>query len=50
MTSAIKPAKKMKSSMRSPLTASPRSVELPNGMKERIAKKAFELWQERGLS
>jgi hypothetical protein len=23
-------------------------VELPDGMRERIMKKAFELWQERG--
>jgi len=48
MTSATKPTRKMKSSMRSPLAASPRSIELPNGMRERIATKAFELWQERG--
>ncbi|TKB55711.1 MAG: DUF2934 domain-containing protein [Nitrospira sp.] len=48
MASATKPTKKMKSSMRSPLAASPRSIELPNGMRERIATKAFELWQERG--
>ena len=48
MTSAAKPTKKMKSSMRLPLTASPQSIELPNGMREWIAEKAFELWQERG--
>jgi hypothetical protein len=48
MTSAIKPTKKMKSSMRSSLAASPQSIELPNGMREWIAEKAFELWQERG--
>ena len=48
MTSASKPIKKMKASMRSPLAASPQSIELPNGMRERIAKRAFELWQERG--
>ena len=34
--------------MRSPLAASPRSIELSNGMRERIAEKAFKLWQERG--
>jgi Protein of unknown function (DUF2934) len=48
MMSASKPIKKMKSSMRSPLAASPQSIELPNGMREQIANKAFELWQERG--
>ena len=46
--SAIKQTKKMKSSMRSPLAASPQSTELPDSMRERILKKAFELWQERG--
>jgi hypothetical protein len=44
----MKPTRKMKSSMRSPLAASSRSIELPNGMREQIATKAFELWQERG--
>ena len=39
---------KMKPSMRSPLAASPQSIELPDGMRARIANKAFELWQERG--
>ena len=48
MASASKPIKKMKPSMRSPLAASPQSIELPNGMREHIANKAFELWQERG--
>ena len=48
MTSATKPIKKVKSSMRTPLAASPRSAELPDDMKERIANKAFELWEERG--
>ena len=48
MTSAPKPTKKMKSSMRNPLAASPQSIELPDGMRERILMKAFELWQERG--
>ena len=43
-----KPAKKMKSSMHSPLAASPQSIELSDGMREQISKKAFELWQERG--
>ena len=49
MASASKPIKKMKPSMRSPLAASPQSIELPNGMREHIANKAFELWQERGI-
>ena len=34
--------------MRSPLAASPQSIELPDGLWERISRKAFELWQERG--
>jgi Protein of unknown function (DUF2934) len=48
MTSATKLTVKEKPSMRSPLAASPQSIELPNGMRERISKKAFELWQDRG--
>jgi len=48
MISATKLTVKKKSSMRSPLAASPQSIELPNGMRERISKKAFELWQDRG--
>ena len=46
--SATKLTVKKKPSMRSPLAASPQSSELPNGMRERIAKKALELWQDRG--
>ena len=48
MTSATKLTVKRKPSMRSPLAASPQSVELPDGMWERISKKALALWQERG--
>ena len=48
MTSATKLTVKKKPSMRSPLAASPQSIELPDGMGERISQKAFELWQERG--
>jgi DUF2934 family protein len=48
MASATKATKKKKSSMRNPLAASPKSIELPDGMRERILTKAFELWQERG--
>ena len=48
MMSATKPTMKMKPSMRSPLAASPQSIELPDGRRERISKKAFELWQARG--
>ena len=48
MTSAAKLSVKKKLSMRSPLAASLLSIELPDGMRERISKKAFELWQERG--
>ncbi len=48
MTSATKLTVKKKPSMRSPLAASPQSIELPDSMRERISKKALELWQERG--
>jgi hypothetical protein len=48
MTSATKLTVKKQPSMRSPLAVSPQSIELPVGMWERISKKAFELWQERG--
>ncbi len=48
MASATKLTVKKKSSKRSPLAASPQSIELPDGMRARITKKAFELWQERG--
>jgi len=48
MMSATNPTKKMKPSMRNPLAASPQAIELPDGMRDRILMKAFELWQERG--
>jgi uncharacterized protein YukE len=48
MMSATKQTAKKKTSRRSPLTTSPQSIELPDGMWERISKKAFELWQDRG--
>jgi Protein of unknown function (DUF2934) len=48
MMSATKPTKKMKFPMRSPLAVSPQPIELPDGMRERILRKAYELWQERG--
>ena len=48
MTSAATRTVKKKPSMRSPLSASPQTVELPDGMWERTSQKAFELWQERG--
>lgn len=48
MMSATKITVKKKPSMRSSLAASRQSIELPDGMRERISKKAFELWQERG--
>ena len=48
MMSATKLTVKKKLSMRSPLAASPQLIELPDGMRERILKKAFELWQDRG--
>jgi hypothetical protein len=48
MTSATKHTAKKKSSKRSPLSVSPQSIELPDGMWDRISQKAFELWQDRG--
>jgi hypothetical protein len=48
MMSATKHIKKMKPPMRSPLAASPQAIELPDGMRDRILRKAYELWQERG--
>jgi len=49
MTSATKlNTVKKTPSMRSPLAVSPQPIELPDGMRERISKKAFELWQDRG--
>ena len=48
MIGAAKRPMKKKPSMRSPLAASPLAIELPDGMKERILIKAYELWQERG--
>ena len=48
MTSAVESPIKKKPSTRSPLAASPQAIELPDGMRERISRKAYELWQERG--
>lgn len=48
MMSATKLTVRKKPSMRSPLVVSPQPIELPEGMRERISKKAFEMWQERG--
>lgn len=48
MMSATKLTVKRKPSMRSPLATSPQPIELPDGMRVRILKKAFELWQDRG--
>ena len=48
MMTATKSTKKVKVSIRNPLAASPQSIELPEGMRERISEKAFELWQDRG--
>jgi hypothetical protein len=48
MMSATKSTVKQKPSMRSSLAASPQSIKLPGAMTERISKKAFELWQDRG--
>jgi uncharacterized protein YukE len=48
MMGTIKPTGKKKPSKRSALAASPQSMELPDSLWERISRKAFELWQERG--
>jgi hypothetical protein len=48
MMSATKLTVKKKPSMRSPLAALPQAIELPDGMRERILKKALELWHDRG--
>ena len=48
MMSAAKLTVKKKPTMRSPLAISPQAIELQDGKRERIAKKAFELWQDRG--
>ena len=48
MARATKLTVKKKLSMRSPLAASPQSIELPDGMRERTLQKAYEFWQERG--
>jgi hypothetical protein len=48
MASATKQTGKTKTSKSAALGASSRAIELPDGMWERISKKAFELWQERG--
>ena len=48
MTRATKHTKKVPPPMRSPLAASPQSIELPDGMRERTLRKAYELWEERG--
>jgi len=48
MASATKVTVKKKLTKHAPLAASPQSIELPDGMRSRITKKAFELWQERG--
>jgi Protein of unknown function (DUF2934) len=48
MANAGKLTVKKKSSMRPPLAASTQPIELSYSMRERIARKAYELWQERG--
>jgi len=48
MARATKRTVKKKPSMRSSLAASPQPIELPDGMREQIMKKAYEFWQDRG--
>ncbi|MBI4402491.1 MAG: DUF2934 domain-containing protein [Nitrospirae bacterium] len=46
--SPSKPISKPKSPPRSPPRDQPKPIELPDGMWERIAKKAYELYEQRG--
>ncbi|GMV49608.1 MAG: hypothetical protein NBKEAIPA_00943 [Nitrospirae bacterium] len=39
----------MKTSAKKQLATGPASIELPDGMWERISQKAYELWRERGF-
>ena len=48
MARATKVTEKKEPTKRSLLAASPRSIALPDGMREQIVKKAYELWQARG--
>ena len=48
MATAAKFTVKKKSSMPLSLAASIQPTELSDSMRERIARKAYELWQERG--
>jgi hypothetical protein len=48
MASATKLTVKKIPTKRTPLAASPQSIELPEGMRARITNKAFELWEELG--
>ena len=47
MARATKFTVKKKPSMRLSLAVAPLSIQLSDSMRERIAKKAYELWQER---
>jgi hypothetical protein len=48
MERATKFTVKKKLSMHSSLAVGPQSIELSDSKRERIAKKAYELWQKRG--
>lgn len=48
MMGTSKPTGKVKPSKRSAVAVSPQSMALPDSLWERISRKAFELWQERG--
>jgi len=48
MMSVKKPTGKVTSSPSQPVAVPKQPIELPDGMWDRIAQKAFELWKERG--
>jgi hypothetical protein len=48
MSAVAKRAKREKASSSAAPARTQKSVELPDGMWERIARKAYELWDQRG--
>jgi hypothetical protein len=42
------PAKKVKGRPTAPARRVEKAIELPDGMWERISRKAYELWEQRG--
>ena len=48
MTTVIRKRSSAKKALAGRPSSTSTPIELPNGMQERIAKKAYELWHERG--